>query len=487
MCAAPQCPSEGWGEHAPTAPPARGHGTLNAGFVMDTVKFEPHRDAGQNGDACERNRISETNKDDYDPFSDREVSHQYSNMGAFFHLLKGGLGSGIMAMPMAFRHSGLILGVIGTAVTGFVCTHCMVILVRSAQTLYFRMRIPTLGMGETAECAFQSGPKLLRPYATAAKNFVKISLFLCYALSMSAYIIFIASSIHQLVKQYAGHDPVDTRVYIALLMVPLVPMCQLRLLKHLVPCSFIANSCIVAGLGITLYYIFHELPDPATSGRRYGVESFEGMPIFFSTALFAMEGIGSVMPIENTMREPRKMTGWTGVMTMAMSCIVVLFASIGFLGYLSFGDAISANIALSLPTEEYPAQAVKVLIGVAILFTVPVQFFVCAEILWDFVSPHVREDRRPAMERVMRAALIVSCMIVAVAVPNLELVISLIGAIFFSALGIFTPAVVETVVDWETSDRATRFGLAGKNGALVTISVFTAVSGVYASLYDALK
>lgn len=75
-------------------------------------------------------------------------------------------------------------------------------------------------------------------------------------------------------------------------MLPLLPLCQLRLLKHLVPCSLIANTCIVAGLGITLYYIFRAVPD--VNGRRLGVETIQGMPIFFSTALFAMEGIGSV-------------------------------------------------------------------------------------------------------------------------------------------------------------------------------------------------
>ena len=74
-----------------------------------------------------------------------------------------------MAMPMAFKNSGLILGVIGTVVTGMVCTHCMVILVRSAQTLYHRLKVPALGMGETAEAAFQSGPKRLRHLATFAR------------------------------------------------------------------------------------------------------------------------------------------------------------------------------------------------------------------------------------------------------------------------------------------------------------------------------
>lgn len=58
------------------------------------------------------------------------------------------------------------------------------------------------------------------------------------------------------------------------------------------------------------------------------------------------------MPIENTMRDPRKMGGWTGLMTLAMSCIVFLFACMGFLGYLRFGDETAANIALNLPTEE---------------------------------------------------------------------------------------------------------------------------------------
>lgn len=120
----------------------------------------------------------------------------------------------------------------------------------------------------------------------------------------------------------------------------------------------------------------------------------------------------------------------------------------------------------------------------AILFTTPVQFYVCADILWSYVAPHVCESRRTAWERVTRALLLLACMALAVAVPNLELIISLVGAIFFSALGIFTPAAVETAVDWEAGDRATRCGLAGKNGALMAISVFTAVSGVYASLYD---
>lgn len=50
-------------------------------------------------------------------------------METFIHLLKGSLGSGILAMPMAFMNAGLVFGLIATATIGFVCTYCVHILV----------------------------------------------------------------------------------------------------------------------------------------------------------------------------------------------------------------------------------------------------------------------------------------------------------------------------------------------------------------------
>lgn len=53
----------------------------------------------------------------------------FRTMGSLAHLLKSSLGSGILAMPMAFKNAGLLTGAIGTIVIGFICTHCVHILV----------------------------------------------------------------------------------------------------------------------------------------------------------------------------------------------------------------------------------------------------------------------------------------------------------------------------------------------------------------------
>lgn len=50
-------------------------------------------------------------------------------MGSLAHLLKSSLGTGILAMPLAFSNAGLLFGALGTVIVGLLCTHCVHILV----------------------------------------------------------------------------------------------------------------------------------------------------------------------------------------------------------------------------------------------------------------------------------------------------------------------------------------------------------------------
>lgn len=61
--------------------------------------------------------------------SDLFAAYFCRNKETLIHLLKGSLGTGILAMPYAFHNAGLILGFFGTLFIGSLCTYCLHVLV----------------------------------------------------------------------------------------------------------------------------------------------------------------------------------------------------------------------------------------------------------------------------------------------------------------------------------------------------------------------
>lgn len=90
------------------------------------------------------------------------------NSETLFHLLKGSLGTGILAMPNAFYHAGYILGLIGTLVIGIICTYSVHLLIKAEYELCKRNKKPSLTYPATAEAALAEGPSLMKkisPYS----------------------------------------------------------------------------------------------------------------------------------------------------------------------------------------------------------------------------------------------------------------------------------------------------------------------------------
>lgn len=91
----------------------------------------------------------------------------------------------------------------------------------------------------------------------------------------------------------------NIRLYILLLAIPLVPLGIIRTLKYLVPFSALATAFIMFSLAITLWYTLTDLPPIET---RHQFSSMAQLPLFFSTVLFAMEGIGTVSVHQSHMK-----------------------------------------------------------------------------------------------------------------------------------------------------------------------------------------
>ncbi|XP_068081637.1 proton-coupled amino acid transporter-like protein CG1139 isoform X2 [Anabrus simplex] len=417
----------------------------------------------------------------YDPFEVRKVQHPNSDIGAMVHLLKSSLGMGILAMPHAFKNGGLAFGMVGTLLVGFLCTHCVNMLVYSSHILCQRNKIPSLDFAGTAQLAFQSGPQKFRAWASLAKMFVNGAIMVTYYSGCVVYVVFISASIKQVVDHYvASYFTLDVRIYSVMLLLPLVGLTIIRNLRTLVPFSAIANLCIFISFGITMYYVFHDLP-PIQD--RLLMASHNQLPIFFSTIVFAMEGIGAVMPVENSMKHPAHFLGCPGVLNISMFIIVTLYAVIGFFGYFKYGNETQGSITLNLPVEEILAQVVKVFIALGILCSYGLNIFVPNEILWQMIEHHFREDWRNRAQHFFRITVAVVMVSVAIALPNLGPIISLVGAVCFSTLGLFIPAVVETVTRWEDSLGFCNWRL-WKNALIVVLSLGALLSGSYTSILE---
>lgn len=269
-------------------------------------------------------------------------------METLTHLLKASLGTGILAMPVAFMYSGIIVGIFATLFTAFICTHCSYILVKCAHTLYRRTHRTTMTFSEVAEVAFTNGPKWGRKFAKFSKQLILHSLFWTYFGTCAVYTVIVATNFQQIAEHYAGR-PIELRVIIAGLLVPLILLSWIPNLKYLAPVSMIANAFMAIGLGITFYYLVQELPP--VSDMPY-VADIKTWPAFFSITIFAMEAIGVVMPLENAMKTPQNFTGICGVLNKGMGGVTLVYILLGFLGYLQYGDKTAGSITLNLPVEE---------------------------------------------------------------------------------------------------------------------------------------
>lgn len=91
------------------------------------------------------------------------------------------------------------------------------------------------------------------------------------------YIVFIASSVRDVVNNIFEVNW-DVRLYIAIVILPLIVLCQIRQLKYLVPFSAMANFFIIVTFAITLYYMFS---GPLKVDDKPLFSSWSQLPLYF--------------------------------------------------------------------------------------------------------------------------------------------------------------------------------------------------------------
>ncbi|KAJ1656787.1 hypothetical protein IWQ61_003704 [Dispira simplex] len=279
---------------------------------------------------------------------------------AFFLLMKSFVGTGVLFLPRSFYNGGLTFSAFLLAFVAYLALYAMLLLVDCY------LKIPG-SFGDIGMALY--GPKAR--YAVLSSIVLSQLGFCC------AYTIFVARSLQELLQNVT-----DCRVnysvtfWVFIQLAVYIPLAMVRKIKNFSHAALVADVFILLGLGYLYYFDMYRL---ATVGAAK-IQHFNSanFSLFIGTAVFSFEGIGLVLPIVSSMKEPEK---FPRVLTTALTVSAAIFISIGALSYLTFGDQVATVVLLNLPADDPKVHTVQFLYSLAIMFSVPLQMFPAIRIL----------------------------------------------------------------------------------------------------------
>ncbi|XP_019772876.1 proton-coupled amino acid transporter 1 [Dendroctonus ponderosae] len=411
------------------------------------------------------------------------VEHPTSYVETLMHLLKGNVGSGIFAMGDGIRNAGIIVGPIVVLILGVICTHCQHLLLKTARGLNESQKLEVSpDFAETVELCFANGPPRLRGMAKTMKRMVNLFLCVTQLGFCCVYFVFISENIKQ-VLDYYGYV-LDVHFHMAIILLPILLTALIRNLKYLAPFSTLANVLMCIGIIIVIYYASQDVP--SVTERRY-IADWQQLPLFFGTAIYAFEGIGLVLPLQNEMKKPGQFTKPLGVLNSGMVIVTIMYLVVGCLSYMKYGDDIRGSVTLNLPQHEVLAQSVKIIIPCGILLTYALQFYIAVDIIWPnilaLLGPNVKYPIFAELS--FRSFLVLVTFVLAEAIPFLGLFISLVGAVSSAALALIFPPILDTVSSIAIGQLTSFSAL--KNGFIILIGVVGMITGSYESISAIVK
>ncbi|KAL4631523.1 proton-coupled amino acid transporter 1-like [Arapaima gigas] len=405
------------------------------------------------------------------------------------HLLKGNIGTGLLGLPLAVKNAGLLVGPLSLLVMGVVAVHCMDILVKCSRHLSTRSRKPYLDYGETFEHGMEN-VSWLRRHSVWGRRVVNLFLIITQLGFCCVYFVFLSDNVKQVVEAansttWNCHNnqtsvivpSFDSRLYMLCFLPFIVLLVFTRNLRYLAPFSFLANLVMSISLVLVYWYSITNIKYPILLPFVGAAKDYS---LFFGTAIFAFEGIGVVLPLENKMQRPER---FHAVLYVGMGIVTVLYISLGTVGYICFGEVISGSITLNLPSC-WLYQIVKLLYSFGIFVTYALQFYVAAEILIPVAVSRVPARFALAIDLSIRTLLVAFTCALAILIPELDLVISLVGSVSSSFLALIFPPLLQ-VLAFHNEGLAP--WLVMKNVVISLIGFVGFVAGTYTTIEEIIQ
>lgn len=284
----------------------------------------------------------------------RGGSGQNSPMSAALLLLKSFVGTGVLFLPRAYLNGGMIFSnvvLLGVAALSY---YCFVLLVTT------RLKV---------EGSFGDIGGIL--YGKWMRNLILFSIVISQLGFVAAYIVFTSENLQAFIQAVSNCKTfIPISWLIVMQMVVFLPFSLLRDIEKLGFTALIADAFIVIGLAYLFYFDVFTLN---TEGLADIIMfNQKDWTLFIGTAIFTFEGIGLIIPIQESMKHPQK---FPKVMFVVMIIITTLFITMGAVSYAAYGSKTETVVLLNLPQDNKMVNGVQFLYSLAILLSTPLQIF----------------------------------------------------------------------------------------------------------------
>ena len=284
----------------------------------------------------------------------RGGSGKNSPTNAALLLLKSFVGTGVLFLPRAYLNGGMLfsnLVLLGVAILSY---YCFVLLVST------QLRVGG-SFGDMGGILFG---KWMRTLILASIVISQIGF-------VAAYTVFTAENLQAFIRAVSNcKTSISIGWLILMQMVIFLPFSLLRDIGKLGFTALIADAFILVGLAYLFYYDVITL---ATDGLADIIMfNQKDWTLFIGTAIFTFEGIGLIIPVQESMRNPEK---FPKVLLLVMIIITVLFTVMGAISYAAYGSKTETVVLLNLPQDNKLVNGVQFLYSVAILLSTPLQIF----------------------------------------------------------------------------------------------------------------
>ncbi|KAI1201077.1 transmembrane amino acid transporter protein-domain-containing protein [Nemania serpens] len=277
-----------------------------------------------------------------------------SPLSASLLLLKSFVGTGVLFLPRAYLNGGMVFSNVVLVALAGLSYYCFILLITT------RLKV---------EGSFGDIGGIV--YGEWMRKLILTSIVLSQIGFVAAYTVFTAENLQAFVLAVTNCGTHIKLTWLILMqMVIFLPFSLFRDIGKLGFAALVADVFIVVGLAYLFYYDVLTL---STKGLADIILFNEkDWTLFIGTAIFTFEGIGLIIPIQESMKNPTK---FPKVMFSTMIIMSVIFITMGAVSYAAYGSKTETVVLLNLPQDNKFVNGVQLLYSLAILLSTPLQIF----------------------------------------------------------------------------------------------------------------